>query len=295
MRRTCRQAVAALAASAALVASSAGAAERAVPAAPAAPPPAASPFDVAFGAFLTSDFIYRGFSISDRGPSVGAYVAPRYEWFYAGLTAVSVDLPFRPDALLDFYAGMRPVLGPVALDLRLTYYHFPNSVTPGTNIPAKYDFWQLQARPAWTVNEQLTLAVHGSHAVSFANTGAPETLLSGSALVRAPGTWLPVGIAAYLSGEIGHQWIGITDTGANLPDYLFWNVGAGLVYKAFTFDLRYHDTNMSKEECAILTGDLGATPGGVPSALNPLGLRSNWCSAAIVGRLSFDMSLSRMR
>jgi len=293
MRGSFRHAAAVLAASAAL-ASSAMAADRAVPAAP-PPPAAANPFDVAFGAFLASDFIYRGFSISDRGPSVGAYVVPRYEWLYAGLTAISVDLPFRPDALLDFYAGLRPVLGPVVLDMRVTYYHFPNSVTPGTNIPQKYDYWQGHVRPAWTVNETLTLAVHGSHAVSFANTGATETLLSGSAIVRAPGTWLPAGIAAYASGEVGHQWIGTTDTGANLPDYLFWNVGGGLVYKAFTLDLRYHDTNMSREECAILTGDLGATPGGVPSALNPLGLRSNWCSAAIVGRLSFDMTLSRLR
>ena len=289
MRGTCRHAVAALAFSA----SSALAADVAVPAAPA--PAAASAFDVAFGALLTSDFIYRGFSISDRGPSVGAYVVPRYEWLYAGLSVASVDLPFRPDALMDFHAGLRPVLGPVVLDLRLTYYHFPNSVTPGTNIPAKFDYWQAHVRPAWTVNEHLTLAVHGSHATSFANTGAPETLLSGSAVVRAPGTWLPAGIGGYVSGELAHQWIGNTDTGANLPDYLFWNVGAGLVYKAFTFDLRYHDTNMSREECAILTADLGATPGGVPSALNPLGLRSNWCSAAIVGRLSFDMTLSRLR
>ena len=65
MRGNFRHAVAALAVSAAL-ASSAMAADRAVPAAP--PPAAASPFDVAFGAFLASDFIYRGFSISDRGP-----------------------------------------------------------------------------------------------------------------------------------------------------------------------------------------------------------------------------------
>jgi uncharacterized protein (TIGR02001 family) len=291
MRGTCRYAMVALAFSA----SSAMAADVAVPAAPAPQPAAASAFDVAFGAILTSDFIYRGFSISDRGPSVGAYVVPRYEWLYAGLTAASVNLPFRPDALLDFYAGLRPVLGPVVLDFRLTYYHFPNSVTPGTNIPAKYDFWQGHFRPAWNVSELLTLAVHASHAVSFANTGAPEILLSGSALVKAPRNWFPPGVGAYLSGEVGHQWIGTTDTGADLPDYLLWNAGVGLAYKAFTFDLRYHDTNMSKEDCAVLTGDLGAAPGGVSSPLNPLGLRSNWCSAAIVGRLSFDMTVSQLR
>jgi uncharacterized protein (TIGR02001 family) len=290
MRRVGRHAVFALA----FVASSATAAELAMPTIP-APPAAASRWDVAFGGILTSDFIYRGFSVSDRGPSVQAYVRPSYEWLYAGLTAASVDLPFRPDALVDFYAGFRPVVGPIVLDFRMTYYHFPNSVTPGTNIPANYDFWQGHFRPAWQVNESLTLVVHASHAPSFANTGAPETLLSGSAFVTAPGGWFPGGLTAYLSGEVGHQWMGVTGTGADLPDYLFWNAGVGLTYKAFTFDLRYHDTSLSQEECAVLTGDLGATPGGVPSAVNPLGLRSNWCSAAIVGRLSFDTSLSRLR
>jgi uncharacterized protein (TIGR02001 family) len=291
MRGSCRYAAAALAFSA----SAAIAADRAVPAIPTPPAAAASPWDVAFGALLQSDFIYRGFSVSDRGPSVAAYVRPSYGWAYAGVTVASVDLPFRPDALVDFYAGVRPVIGPVVVDARMTYYYFPNSVTPGTNIPAKFDYWQAHLRPAWNVSDSLTLVVHGSHAASFANTGANETLLSGSAIVKAPAPWLAPGVVSYLSGEIGHQWIGTTDTGANLPDYLFWNVGAGLVYKAFTFDLRYHDTNMSMEECAILTNDLGATPGGVPSALNPLGLRSNWCSPAIVGRLSFDMTVSQLR
>ena len=292
MLRRCRHAGVALA----LSASSAMAADVAVPAIPAPPPPAAaSAWDVAFGGILMSDFIYRGFSVSDRGPSVAAYVMPRYQWLYAGLTAFSVDLPFRPDALLDFHAGVRPVVGPLVLDFRVTYYHFPGSVTPGTNIPAKYDFWQGHFRPVWNVNELLTLAVHASHAPSFANTGATETLLSGSAIVKAPRNRLPAEVGAYLSGEVGHQWIATTDTGADLPDYLLWNLGLGLVYKAFTFDLRYHDTNMSKEECAILTGDLGATPGGVPSLVNPLGLRSNWCSAAVVGRLSFDTSVSQLR
>jgi uncharacterized protein (TIGR02001 family) len=291
MLRRCRHAILALA----LSGSGALAAELAVPAIPAQPPAAASAWDVAFGGILMSSFIYRGFSISDRGPSVAAYVLPRYESFYAGLLVASVDLPFRPDALFDFHAGFRPVVGPLVLDFRITYYYFPHSVTPGTNIPQKFDFWQGHFRPAWNVSELLTLVAHASHAPSFANTGAPETLLSGSAIVKAPRNWLPAGFGAYLSGELAHQWIGTTNTGADLPDYLLWNAGVGLVYKAFTFDLRYHDTNMSKEECAILTGDLGAVPGGVPSALNPLGLRSNWCSAAVVGRLSFDTTLSQLR
>jgi hypothetical protein len=144
------------------------------------------------------------------------------------------------------------------------------------------------------VNDTLTLVTHVSHAPSFANLGATETLWSGTAIVSGPRNWPAPGWGSYLSGEVGRQWMGVIDAGIDLPDYAFWNVGVGLTYKAFTFDLRYHDTTLSKEECAVLTGDLGAIPGGIPSAANPLGLRSNWCGAAIVGKLSFDLSLAKL-
>jgi uncharacterized protein (TIGR02001 family) len=290
MRGLCRALVAL-----AMAASGALAADSAPPAAKPPMPAFADRWDVDFSGAITSDFVYRGFSISDRGPSVSANVRPRYEWFYAGLAVASVDLPFRPDALMDIYACVRPVFGPLVLELRFTYYHFPGSVAPGTNIPADFDFWQVHARPVLNLSESLSLALHTSHAPDFANTGATETLLSLSPLYKAPAPWLGPGWGWFVSGELAHQWMGTTRTGVDFADYAFWSIGAGLAYKALIFDLRYHDTTMTREECFVLTGDLGAIPGGVPSAANPLGLRSNWCSPAIVGRISFETSQSRLR
>jgi hypothetical protein len=111
--------------------------------------------------------------------------------------------------------------------------------------------------------------------------------------VKGPFQPLP-GWGAYASAEVGHHGMGTTDSGVDLADYVAWNIGAGLAHRGVTFDLRYFDSNLSKEECWLLTGDLGATPGGIPSAANPLGLRSNWCGSSVVAKVTFDMTLSKL-
>ena len=56
-------------------------------------------------------------------------------------------------------------------------------------------------------------------------------------------------------------------------------------------DLRYHDTNLSKENCFLFTGDPGAAPGGRVDLLsNPQGLTSRWCGAALVAKLWFELN-----
>ena len=44
----------------------------------AAPPAPPNPWDVAFGAGITSDYIFRGITQSNHRPSVAAYFEPRY-------------------------------------------------------------------------------------------------------------------------------------------------------------------------------------------------------------------------
>jgi hypothetical protein len=66
---------------------------------------------------------------------------------------------------------------------------------------------------------------------------------------------------------------------------LYWNVGVAFTYKIFTLDLRYHDTDLTRARCFMITGDLngldtGARPG-----------RSNWCSEAFIGELSVDTTI----
>ena len=65
-----------------------------------------------------------------------------------------------------------------------------------------------------------------------------------------------------------------------------------MTYKAITIDLRYYDTDLSKAECNVLTGDHTATfATSNITAINPGGLGSSWCCAAFVGKLSFDTTV----
>jgi uncharacterized protein (TIGR02001 family) len=258
------------------------------------PPPKsfAEKWDLEYGGHVTSDFNYRGFSVSNRRPSGTLYIRPVYDGLYVGLQATTLDIPFDTPGVLDFYTGYRRAIGPFLIDVRANYYHFPNSVIPLTSISTSIDYWEVQVRPVWAVNDHFVLIGHAAYAPDFVNSGASETWISGTAVVKGPVTPLP-GWLAYASGELGHHRFGINDRGVDVPDFWAWNIGAGLVYKHVTFDLRYYDSNLSKEECFLVAGDTGATPGGAPSAGNPLGLRSSWCSASVVGKISFAASLNK--
>ena len=67
----------------------------------------------------------------------------------------------------------------------------------------------------------------------------------------------------------------------DLPDYTQWNVGLPVTYKVFTFDVRYYDTDLSRQNCFLLTSD----PSGVATG------QSKWCDATVVGKFSFDLTL----
>ena len=113
----------------ALTASAALAADLPVKAKPiAAPPPPA--WDIAFGAGIASDYAFRGISQSNQKPSGSAYFEPRYNvnpdlQLYVGIAGASISLPNHAAAEIDFYAGIRPTFGKLALDFGALYYWYP--------------------------------------------------------------------------------------------------------------------------------------------------------------------------
>jgi hypothetical protein len=79
--------------------------------APMMPPPPPSPWDVAFGGGLMSDYIFRGITQSAHNPSLTAYFEPRYNinkdlQLYAGISGESIDFPNRAAAEIDLYGGI---------------------------------------------------------------------------------------------------------------------------------------------------------------------------------------------
>lgn len=292
-----------------------------------APPPPPSPWDLAFGAALQSDYIFRGITQTAHKPGVTAYFEPRYNvsktfQIYAGVAGSSIDFPNRAAAEIDFYGGFRPTFGSLALDVGAIYYYYPggqcfNTIgNPGAGtdcvgpIPvngnvakAKADFFEVYAKATYTFNDNWAVGANFYYTPNYVNTGADGQYLSGT--VKYTGNALPNGAGWYASGEFGRQWLGAGDifyafpiglTSVPYQDYNTWNVGLGFTYKVFTLDLRYYDTDISKGNCNALTSDHTARANGFITPINPApGFGSSWCSATFVAKLGFDLTLDSLK
>jgi hypothetical protein len=108
-----------------------------------------------------------------------------------------------------------------------------------------------------------------------------------------PRNALPQNVTASLTGSAGYSWFGNQSaalSGFPLPAYLNWNAGVTFARQVFNLDLRYYDTNLSKENCFVFTGDPNAAPGGrIDPVTNPQGLVSGWCSATFVAKFWFAL------
>jgi uncharacterized protein (TIGR02001 family) len=261
-----------------------------------APTPAAptqerpdSPLEFSFRAGLASDYIYRGTTLSARQPAVGAAFEAALGLIYGGATVASVKLPTQPAAEISMSGGIRPKLGDVQFDFGATYYFYPGEIAP-VDGSAGIEYWEALARADTTFGEVLRVAGGFAYSPNVSNTGAWSKYAAFGLGLDLPSKLLQ-DVSVSVSGVAGYFWFGNQSEalgGFPLPAYLNWNAGVTFTRKNFNFDLRYYDTNLSKEDCFVLTGDPNATPGGqINPVTNPLGLVSRWCSATIVGKFSF--------
>ena len=131
-----------------------------------------------------------------------------------------------------------------------------------------------------TPSSASVLRVAGGFAYSpnVSNTGAWSKYAAVGLGIDLPRTLLPQNITVSLTGGAGYSWFGTQTAelgGFPLPAYLNWNAGVTFTREKLNLDLRYHDTNLSKENCFVFTGDPNATPGGsIDPITNPDGLVS---------------------
>jgi len=239
-----------------------------------------------------TDYIYRGVTLSDRKFAIGAGFEVAFEKIYAGITVASVKLPSQPSSEVSFAAGWRPKIGNIDFDLAWTYYGYPRETVLGPT--GGTDYWEASARADIKITEALRIAGGFAYAPNVSNTGAWGRYMAAGLGLDLPTRLLPKDIAASISGGIGYSRFGNMDEllgGFPLPAYTNWNAGITFTYKMLNFDVRYYDTNLSRENCYIYTSDTNAVAGGTADPLrNPDGLMSRWCGAAFVGKLFFALN-----
>jgi uncharacterized protein (TIGR02001 family) len=266
------------------------------------------------------DYNFRGITQSNHKPSVAAYFEPRYNindsWqLYAGVSGESISFPNRAAAEIDFYTGVRPTFGKLALDFGFWEYWYPGgtcfhdgfgdcepSLLNGNVIKKDLSFWEIYGKATYTVNDQFSFGGSVFWSPSVLNSGADGTFLAGTAKYVLPNV-LPHDIGWFVSADLGHWWLGTSDSfyavsgfpgGIPYKSYTTWDLGVAFTYKQFTLDLRYYDTDLNKGDCNAFTSDHTAS-GVASTAINPGGPGSNWCGATFIAKLSVDLTSANLK
>jgi len=238
---------------------------------------------------FASDYIYRGTTLSDHGPAAGAAVEARFGALYAGATVATVKLPTQPLAEFTMAGGIRPKIANIDFDLGVTYFAYPGERLPGETNGINY--WEAVIRGDRSIGESIRIAGGYAYSPNVSNTGASSQYVAAGLGFDVPGRLLPQNLGVSFTTAAGYSWFGNQAPqlgGFPLPAYLNWQAGVTFTHKVFNLDLRYYDTNLSKENCFVFTGDPNARPGGrVDLVTNPAGLVSNWCGATFVAKAWF--------
>ena len=245
-------------------------------------------FGYNLGAGIASDYIYRGVTLSDHQPAMGAAFEARFGKFYTGSTITSVILPTAPAAELSFSSGVRPSLSGFDFDLGMTYFLYPGEIG-GANT----DYVEFSARADRKLTERLRVAAGFAYSPNVSNTGAWSKYAAAGIGLDLPVSDILRDVTASFTTSAGYFWFGNQSAalgGFPLPAYATWNAGVTFTHNHLHLDLRYYDTNLSRENCFVFTGDPNARPGGRPDPLtNPEGLTSGWCSATVVAKFWFTL------
>lgn len=316
MKKVVLSVVAALAVAAS--AAPASAADMAVKGPAAAPPPPPITLDIAVGGSVTSDYLFRGISQSNKGPSGGAYFEPDLTTpigtFYAGIAAWSIDWPINfgftaPSAEVDFYGGWRNSWGPLSVDLGMIYYYYPSetAIAIGPNLFKGFDYYEIYGKFGYDLGSiglnGLSIGANLFYTPNLLNYHDVFTDLA--AIGAIPGGFGKT-TALYYSGTISYafpKWGDLTTTISGElgywdiadsgflstavfdglapvnPSYTYYNAGIAFGYKGLTLDLRYHGTDQSIQDCARFL--LVSVP--TPS--------NSWCENEFVATLKFDTSV----
>jgi uncharacterized protein (TIGR02001 family) len=200
------------------------------------PPPPEREFSWSVNAAITSDYVFRGVSQSDNDPAVQAGFDATWGILYAGLWGTSVDDDFvgGSDAEIDFYAGIKPTLGPATFDFGVLYYWYPGSTSAGAGDP---DVIELKAGVSGEILPKLSAAqtFYWSPEAAY---DAGEYWVSETSLAYAlPKVFV---FDPSIGGTIGY----VDNLDNDDADYTYWNAGITLGYDKFSFDFRYWDTDV---------------------------------------------------
>ena len=227
---------------------------------------ASSSLDAKFSASITSDYNYRGYTLSSHLPSVSSNVEVDYDALFASVNVASVEMPGLSHFQMTDTLGLRRAFAGLTIETGGAIYSYPFFTTDPS-------YAEVYLSPSFTVTKQLTVGVNVFYTPDYYRMGAWENYNSLAAKYD-------IGWGLTFSAELGHQFFGTTSVGIKLPDYTYGNAGFSYTYKSLTFDLRYHATTLTKQSCFLIIGTGSPISG------------SNGCDQTVIASLSWNATLA---
>lgn len=185
---------------------------------------------------FTTDYVFRGVSLSGNDAAIQGGFDWSNDMFYAGIWGSSLS----EGSELDLYAGYTPSIGQFTFDFGVIGYFYPGA----DDEDAEFDYVEFLAGTDFAVNDQFS--VGGAFYIApdnFGETG--EAIYYEINATYAPSEALEF-TAAYGNQSIedadGEDGVDVTDE----SDYNTWNIGGTYALHGFTLDLRYHDTDIDE-------------------------------------------------
>lgn len=184
---------------------------------------------------LQSDNRFRGYSLNNREPT------PEMELYWSGPdniyagTYLSKEDWYKntPSYETDWFIGRHTDLYGTDLNTMAIYYTYPDAAFANTA-----SFMEVFSQLSHSF-DKLTLAATGAYSPQWSLHSGEGWYGAGTAKYAFTG-WLS------MSATFGHQWV------ADKPvDYSHWDLGMTAAWRAFSLDVRYIDTDLSKTDCAL--------------------------------------------
>jgi len=193
--------------------------------------------DHAFSANVTlaSDYLFRGQSQTDNGPTIqGGFEYGHSSGFYLGTWASNIN--FADGIEIDYYGGFAGEIGNFGYDLFATYYKYP-STDEGES------YWEFGPSISYTFagDFEPTLTVGFLYSDDFSFNSGTSLWLYSDLDIALPNDF-------GLGFHIGHQWIK-DEIAWGTPDWLEYNVSLSKAIMGLDFAVTWSDTNLSKDEC----------------------------------------------
>ena len=191
----------------------------------------------------TTDYVFRGFSLTHESPAIQGSVDASYGIFYAGVWGTNVEDEGYEPVEVDLYAGIKPEWGKVAFDFGALWYTYPGAIPR----PLGYQYVELKAGLSFSPLTKLKMTPIFWYVPAQKDAIGTYTYEGALAYeLRAAGNFTPT-----LSGLFGYTDAEEADAFATgVDDYTYWNLGVALSVKKYTFDFRYWNTSIAGDALA---------------------------------------------